>query len=574
MHTTHTPRIQRKPSLQLWWGWTLCLCLLALGMGQSNARAASGPDKAAALQAVAPVMHCEALQAQDLSDIGGAGSRVLTASVNTENGKSQCAVEGLLAPAIHFKLKLPMVGWTQRYLQVGCGGLCGSISMDAGAANGCAALESGEFAMASTDMGHQGMGGEFGRDTQSRADFAYRGVHLTALASKKLIQAFYGQRQAYAYFSGCSDGGREALMEAQRYPQDFNGIIAGAAAMNFQVQNGLYHAWQSTANTSADGKPVLTADRLPLLHRAVLAQCDALDGQRDGLIEDPRACHFDPKTLQCPLPGASPQSDCLSSAEVETIRKLYDGPRDPATGKRLTAGGPQPGSELSWAGVFVAPQGSTELFSTSIAMDALKNLVFEETPPASFTLQDLVFNQATFDKLRARHPLLDATNPDLSAFKAAGGKLILWHGWSDPHISPLNTIAYHEAVQTTLGAAQAAEFERLYLLPGVYHCQGGEGPSAIDLLSPMMDWVEQGAAPGKVQALPPAPRTAPSGFGMPKLPPGVAMPVLAPPASDLTATPVKARWISPYAGSASAVPVDASGWMGSDFFLPYTPRMR
>ena len=221
------------------------------------------------------------------------------------------------------------------------------------AAEGCAPLEAGGFVIASTDMGHQGMGGEFGQDPQKRVDFAHRAVHLTAVASKKLIRAFYGRDAAHAYFTGCSDGGREALIEAQRYPGDFDGIVAGAPVMNFQVQNSLYHAWQARSNTGADGKAILAASRLPLLHQAVLDQCDGLDGQVDGVIVDPRACRFDPGALLCRSGASEVAAGCLTAAEVEAVRRLYEGPRDAATGKRLTIGGPQPGSELAWAGVFV-----------------------------------------------------------------------------------------------------------------------------------------------------------------------------------------------------------------------------
>jgi hypothetical protein len=490
-------------------GLQVAACALAglAGPGAGAAQmtqAAGGPASQVAQGVILPTRPCADLLQVDLADIGGAGSRVVRAAESTENNVAVCAVEGTLAPAIGFKVSLPTKSWTQRYLQLGCGGLCGSISLRAGAADGCTPLQTGGFVLAATDMGHQGMGGAFGKDPQRRADFAHRGVHVTAQAAKKLIRAFYGRAEAYSYFNGCSDGGREALVEAQRYPGDFNGIIAGAPAMNFQVQNSLYHGWQARSNTGADGKPILVASRLPLLHAAVLKQCDKLDGQADGLLADPRACHVDLAAVQC-KPGADPAS-CLSAAEVDTVRRLYDGPRDTATGTRLTIGGPQPGSELAWAGVFVPRSAQEPIYSAIIAMDSVRNLVFEQDPPASFTLADLRFDQPTFDRLQARHRLFDATNPDLAAFNQAGGKLILWHGWSDPHISPLNTIAYHDAVERQMGRATANGFERLYLLPGVYHCEGGEGPSSIDLLTPMLEWVERGVAPQGVVARTAAPK--------------------------------------------------------------------
>lgn len=463
------------------------------------------------LSTVKPAIQCADLLKVDLAAIAGPGSKVTAASETTKDGIAACVVEATLAPSIKFKATLPTQSWTQRFLQIGCGGLCGNIPQQVGAAEGCAPLNTGGFVTAGTDMGHQGGGGSFGRDVQKRADFAYRGVHLTAVATKVLIKAFYGRDAAYSYFTGCSDGGREALMEAQRYPKDFNGIIAGAAAMNFQVQNSLYHGWQFRANTGPDGKAILIASRLAILHKAVLAQCDKLDGLEDGLIAEPRACHFDPVVVQCKDNPDQQGKDCYSKAEVEAARRLYEGPKDPISGLHLTAGGPLPGSELNWAGVYVPFSADGKVMSENIALDAIRNLIFAQNPPETFKLADLQFDEATFDKLEAHHPLLDATNPDLRAFKAAGGKLILWHGWADPHISPLNTIAYYNAVENLLGKSQAEQFERLYLLPGVSHCSGGEGPSALDLLTPMLAWVESGTAPQEVIA-----KTAkPNHFGIP-----------------------------------------------------------
>jgi hypothetical protein len=259
------------------------------------------------LPVIAAVASCGAIADLSIDDIGGAGSQLTSASEVERHGVRLCSVKGTLAPTIGFQVLLPVTTWTQRYLQVGCGGLCGRVSQQVGAAQGCAPLEAGGFVQASTDMGHQGNSAEFGDDPQKRADFAYRGVHLTAVVAKKLIRYYYGQPQAYAYFSGCSDGDREALMEAQRYPDDFDGVIAGAAALNFQVQNALHHAWLARANTGADGKAIVTAARLPLLHEAALKACDGLDGQVDRLISDPRACHFNPGALQCADGRASEQ---------------------------------------------------------------------------------------------------------------------------------------------------------------------------------------------------------------------------------------------------------------------------
>nr|WP_246849734.1 tannase/feruloyl esterase family alpha/beta hydrolase [Rubellimicrobium arenae] len=544
-------------------------------------------------------MSCGDLTGLDLAGIGGEDSRVLQAAEVTNDGIAACSVTGRLAPAITFAVVLPTETWTQRYLQLGCGGLCGRLSLgEVGAASGCAPLAAGGFAIASTDMGHQGMDVAWGDDPRKRADFAHRAHHLTALAAKAVIQAFYGQPPAYSYFNGCSDGGREALIEAQRYPDDFDGIIAGAPAANFQVQNGLYHAWQWRANHDADGQAILLADRLPILHDAALAACDGIDGLEDGLIANPLACRFDPGTIQCADDAADPAA-CLTAAEVDAARKLYDGPRDARTGARLTIGGPQPGSELRWT-VFVPEAPGDEVPSGSHALEHLTGLAFPENPPEGFTLADLSFDLDTFDRLAVLHPLYDATNPDLSAFAASGGKLILYHGWSDTDISPLNTVAYYEAVRSRMGADEASSFTRLYLVPGMYHCSQGEGPYEFDMLTPMLAWVENGQAPDAVIARQPLQDDA-SGFGQfgpgpggpPPGPESGTQPLPGYPTVDPpAAAPVRSRPLYPYPSVAayggSGDVDDASSWTrsgadvvftpptwaGTAFFQPYAPMQR
>lgn len=556
----------------------------------SAAQPGTGP---AALGVVMPKAACADLAGFDLAAIGGMGSRI-TATVETTNraGTTVCAVEGTLSPAITFAVQLPTQSWTQRYLQIGCGGQCGSIAGNVGAADGCAPLNSGGFVLAATDMGNQDQDGAFGKDPVKRADFAHRAQHLTAVAAKALVEAFYGQPQKYAYFTGCSDGGREALIEAQRYSDDFDGIVAGAGALNFMAQNAVFQAWQAVSNTGPDGKPVLLAPRLPILHKAVLAACDTLDGLEDGLIANPLACHFDPARVQCPAAAGD------TAAEVAVAHKFYDGPRDPATGTRLTAGGPQPGSELAWAGVYVPQTADDPIFSEMVSLPVLRNMAFETDPPAGFTLADMRFDLATFDRLRARHRLFDATNPDLSAFAGKGGKLIVWHGWSDPHISPLNSIAYYTAVRQFMGAERTDAFARLYVFPGMYHCANGERPHQIDLLTPMLAWVEGGVAPDAIEARQPA-QAAASDFGVPRGAGGRsggmgASPAPAPgtqaaalgPATASSAEVERSRPVYPWPHVAAwngkddptiaasftrgaAIDFAMPDWAGADFFKPY-----
>ena len=569
--------------------------LWAFGASPATGQAKSPGASPANLPVVAAKASCADLARIDLTAIGGAGSRVTSAAETKGVADAAiCSVSGTLAPAIAFRVDLPLRTWTQRYLQTGCGGLCGNLNINVGAADGCPVVTAGGFVIASTDMGHEGMGGEFGLDAQKRADFAYRGVHLTAVTAKALIRAFYGQSQRYAYFDGCSDGGREALVEAERFPEDFDGIVAGAPAMNFTVQNSFFHAWQARSNSGPDGKAILVAPRLAILHDAVLKACDALDGLADGLVAMPGVCRFDPMTVVCR--AGQDSAACLTREEAMVARRFYEGPRDPKSAERLIPGGPQYGSELQWAGVYVPQAANQPIFSTMIANGSMANLIFANGTPA--TVDTVSFDRATFDRLRERHALFDASSPDLSAFAGRGGKLILFHGWGDPHISPLNTIAYHDALRREMGATKVEGFERLYLMPGMGHCSGGEGPSKFDLLTPMMGWVEGRQAPEAIMTRSPAAgersQFGPPGGGPRGPPPGMAPPPGAP-ARDMgppperpvtTAGAARSRPVYPYpyvaayaghgdpnAGAnwvrGKAVPSEVPAWAGSNYYKPY-----
>jgi feruloyl esterase len=455
---------------------------------------------AADFKPVNPVASCASLKSAQVDSMVGERVKIDGAAERVINGHRYCDLRGTIAAKIGFEVRLPASAWTQRYLQVGCGGLCGVLDIRVEHADDCVPLQDHAAALASTDMGHRGrtMGdGAFGADPQARIDFAYRGVHLTALAAKALLKVYYGQAPKRAYFSGCSDGGREALMEAERFPQDFDGIAAGAPAMNFQVQNTFYHAWMYTVNHRADGSAILTAAQLPALHEAALAACDQVDGLKDGQITDPRACRFDPALAVCK--AGQPQDQCLTTEQAEVARKFYAGPSD-AAGHRFTVGGPQVGSELAWRGVFVPDDAQGRVMSEDAALGTLRFLAFPTNPAASYSLSDFDFDQATFRRLDALHPLYDATDTDLSAFVARGGKLLLWHGWSDPHISPINTIAFYRAAEASLGKKAAEDALRLFLFPGMYHCFGGDGTGSFDVLSPLMKWVEEGTGPDRIIA--------------------------------------------------------------------------
>jgi hypothetical protein len=488
--------------------------LLVGGGGAATAQTAQTTQAAQAAQAaqtavtdpavVTPKIDCAALAAQDLSGVPGAPAAIGSATVTTapQGGWEACDVKGTVAPQIQFEVLLPTKTWRQRYLQTGCGGFCGNVTINAQAATGCVPLTRGDFVMATNNEGHASAGGfdgVFGTDPQLRVDYGYQADHLVSLVVKSIIKTFYRQGPRFSYFDGCSQGGHQGLTEAQRYPGDFDGIVAGAPASIFTALNVMYQGWNARANTGAGGQAILTADKLPALHAAVLANCDGKDGLVDGQIDDPRACTFDPASIRCT--GADTAS-CLTAAQVQTVRKLYDGPRDDR-GRRLYPGGQAMGSEPAWVPWVVPAPPSTAIATTidqGIVTNTLKYLAFR-SPRPTMTAADLGFDAATFRTISEQSGIYDATDPDLSAFRARGGKLLLWHGWADPAISPQGTVAYYKAVTDRMGGRQATErFARLFMLPGVNHCGGGQAPNTIDALTPVLNWVEQGTPPDRLVA--------------------------------------------------------------------------
>lgn len=452
----------------------------------------------ASLPVVAPVISCEVLGSVDLAPVVGATVHGQKAAVlQTSKGKF-CKVTGQIAPAVSFEVDLPMEHWTQRFLLGGCGGLCGMTHVGVSNAGACAPALNGEFVMAGDDMGHTGpmtglAQGEFGKDPQKRIDFAYRANHVTALAAKALTAAFYGQAPKYSYFVGCSDGGREALMEAQRFPEDFDGISAGAPAALFTVQNSFYHAWNVRGNQRADGTNILLQNRVGILHDAVIRHCDTLSGVKDGILEEPRACHFDPAWVQCPA-GQGDTSHCLTAEETQAALRLYEGATD-AAGHPYIIGGPLPGSELQWA---LPATAHGESMSNGIAASAIAYVIAAQVDEKAADLTRFRFDDASFVQISELAALYNAENTNLHPFQKRGGRLILWHGLADQSISPLNTIAYYQGVQREMGLEQTDSFLKFYVLPGVGHCGNGEGFPQVDFLSPLMAWTETGTAPAAI----------------------------------------------------------------------------
>ncbi|HEY6494288.1 MAG TPA: tannase/feruloyl esterase family alpha/beta hydrolase [Trebonia sp.] len=501
----HAPRGPRPAVLGIAFlavaGLVLLGFQLAAPAGASAAAAATQQAATATkpAAAVTPVVSCAELAKESFGKaVPGAPTTITSAKLITSTGSSYCDVQGSQPPQLQFDLRLPVSTWTGRYVQEGCGGYCGAVTPGApAAATDCPAVTGNELALATDNEGHNGaiFSATFGSDPAERISYAYTSEHNLDLAAKAIISAYYGHAPSDSYFDGCSDGGREALVEAERYPHDFNGILAGSPEIYATELNGEVQAWNILANMDSSGHEILTADKLPALHAAVDAKC--ANGQ--GYIADPRTCDFNPASIECPS-GAN-ASDCLTPAQVAVVVKLYQGPRDPQ-GQNLYPGGEPYGSELAWSQWFIDPASDTawpkDTVDYGAATGMLDDLAFATNPPASFSLTDWKFTLRNYEKLTALNGLNDATDPDLNAFARAGGKIIIYHGWADPAINPFGTVNYYKSVVNDAGGyAASQQFSRLYMVPGGYHCLGGGAPSvSVDLLDPLFNWVERGAAPG------------------------------------------------------------------------------
>ncbi|MFL6077224.1 MAG: tannase/feruloyl esterase family alpha/beta hydrolase [Mycobacteriales bacterium] len=460
--------------------------------------------RAASAGAIAPRTDCAALAGLDLATVPDAPSRILAATAVTTAGPAYCDVTGYIAPQTQFEVKLPLSTWHGQYVQIGCGGFCGDVptarvTPTPQLSTGCAPVTNGELVLASDNEGHLSRGrldGLWGRDDPAlRAVFGYRSEHSLAQVAKAVMGAYYGRAPSYSYFDGCSDGGREALIEAERYPADFDGILAGSPVLDATDFAGVLETWIYRSNTDSAGRQILGTDKLPALHAAVLKSCAG----PDAVIDDPRTCDFDPATIQCPAGTAS--AACLTPAQVAVVRAFYTGPTD-AHGRNLYPGGLPYGSELAWAGWDIAAAGNdaSSALTTNAAQFAvndLKYLAYPVNPPDSFTLRDFRFTDREYQRLQQSASLYNSTNPDLSAFRDHGGKIILYHGWADQGAPPFTTTAFYRAVADHTSGYQS--FSRLYMVPAQYHClTGGDPATAGDLLSPLMGWVQNGRAPSAV----------------------------------------------------------------------------
>ena len=399
---------------------------------------------------------------------------------------SFCRVEVTLRPSadsdIAVETWMPVDGWNGKFLAVGNGGWAGSLSYGAMAD----ALQRG-YATASTDTGHRGGSARFALGHPEKLiDYSYRSEHGMTVAAKALIAAFYGTGPRWSYFSGCSTGGRQALVEAERFPADFDGIIAGAAA-NPKANLDTWRLSMAQAMLS-DAASFIPPAKHPMIHTAVLSACDHLDGVKDGLIENPMRCTFDPRSLAC---GGAEGADCLTTKQVAAATVIMNPVKHPKTGE-LVFPRLEPGTELGWSRLLGGPT------AYDAAIEQFKFIVFSD-PDWDWRTFDLARDLAA--ATTAGGGVLAGVNPDLTAFAQRGGKLLTYHGWADPSIAPQASVNfYNKAMAATKPPAKSPDWLRLFMVPGMGHCRGGAGPDTFDAVSALEAWVERGQAPATIVA--------------------------------------------------------------------------
>lgn len=408
-----------------------------------------------------------------------------------------CRVAGQILPEIQFELNLP-TAWNGRLYMFGNGGFAGEpFDAPGRIASRNQALKHG-FAVASTNTGHEALLeplASFALNRQKLLDYAYRAVHVTAVTSKQIANAFYQAQVSHSYFDGCSTGGRQGLMSAQRFPEDFDGIVVGAPVLNFSGSL-LRHVWRAQAMQAAP----IAKEKLSLIADRIYAKCDKLDGLADGLIDDPRKCPFHPAADLPMCSGDVDGPDCFTTAQVRTLEKIYDGvkingkqffPGQPL-GVEIAAMGPN-GPSSGWEPWMISQTGRT--IDSQYGESFLRYIAFPKPDP-QFDFSKFNFD-ADVEKLGGTARLMDATDPDLSRFQARGGKIVMYFGWADPALTPFMGVDYYEKVEEQMGPS-TPDFFRLFMVPGMFHCRGGIGAGTFDALTPLVQWVEKAVPPDNI----------------------------------------------------------------------------
>jgi Tannase and feruloyl esterase len=450
---------------------------------------------------VAPGMNCEWLNQYTTPELLQISATAIQATASVP---AHCRVVGVLKPEIAFEASLPQ-RWNGRFYMIGNGGHAGeSLEDPMRVAQRNAALQAG-FAFAQTNTGHDSRkepGASFVMSNPAKAiDYAYRAVNLTAVTAKHITEAYYHKDISRSYWNSCSNGGRQGLIEAQRYPQDFDGILVSSPWVD-QTGFTIGAMWNQRA---LDAAP-LTAAKLAVVAKAVMAKCDALDGLKDGLIDDPRRCTLDVKA-DLPACAAGKDDDtCLTAAQSAALMKIYGGPV--SQGQQIFPGfmlgsegvAPSPGNGApvsGWMNLIVAAQPDRKSADFGLAQDTMRYLV--PTPPQpDYDYRSFDFDRDTH-RLDAWGQLVNATNTDLSRFRQRGGKLLMTYGWADPVLQPLVGVHYYEQAVIKNGP-DTPQFFRLFMVPGMAHCAGGIGTDRFDAVTALVDWVEKGKAPDSIRA--------------------------------------------------------------------------
>jgi feruloyl esterase len=462
----------------------------------TNAKTALSNYSAAA---TAPRRTCESLSNFKSDGVTTLQARIVAATADTPQ---HCRVVGMIAPEIAFEVSLPD-RWNRRFYMTGNGGLAGDPVDTPTNADRTAGLSNG-FVHARTNTGHDSRKEPSGSfilgNPQKAIDYAYRAVHVTAELAKKVADHYYSQPVQFSYWNSCSNGGRQGLLEAQRYPDDFDGIVANAPWVD-QTGFTVGAMWNQKAMTQA---PVSPAKMVAVAQR-VMDKCDAIDGLKDGLIDDPRACRFDAAADVPVCAAGTDGNDCLTAAQAATVNAIYSGPR--SNGKVFMAGF-MPGSEAvtvaangstnsGWVGAIVPAQPGAKPADFNLAEGVMRYLILDPPQPE---YDAMTFNYDRDTALVARwSKLADAKETDLSRFRRSGGKLIMTYGWADQILQPTMGVTYYEGLVAKNGRT-TSDFARLFMMPGVAHCGGGVGPDRHDAVTAVIDWVEKGKAPDTLLA--------------------------------------------------------------------------
>jgi feruloyl esterase len=440
-----------------------------------------------------PVTGCADLRSLTNNQISVAVAMPLP---ETPEAPAHCRVFGQVLPQVGFEVRMP-ADWNGRFMMIGNGGYAGEPTDSRGRANQYGRYMKRGYAIAATDTGHSSITeplGTFATDRQKLLDWAFRSLHVTAEASKLVLRTYYGTAPSKSYFEGCSTGGRQGLILAQRFPDDFDGITVGAPVLSF---TGTMMRFVQAAK-ALKTVPIAT-NKLPALAAKIYDTCDAKDGLKDGIIDDPRRCDFQPARDLPKCEAGADRPDCFTSAQIGTLDKIYG--EVTSAGKRIFPAWP--------VGTEIAGQNGRSGWDPWTVHDGgpTQGMIFGETffRYLAFGKPDPQYDLYQFDldkdpaRLEGIHQILDATDTDLTRFQQRGGKILMYFGWADPALNPMMGLEYYEAVQARMGTG-TTDFFRLFMVPGMFHCGDGPGPNQFDTTGPLSEWVERGTAPQTIRA--------------------------------------------------------------------------